>query len=152
MLGGRPKKIEVLCGEWAFSFISSCWMATLDCEYSTSKRWICKEKYTYCISIILPEMPDAAKLSLLLQPDGLRVLRLPKNLVFRLGDAEPEILWRSENEVVECAMGSIGLFSPMVEERILVGRRDDWEYLDGRSSTGAPPELPGGNWEGCSDP
>jgi hypothetical protein len=93
-------------------------------------------------------MPDAAKLSLLPHPAGLRVLRLPKNLVFRLGDAEPEILWISENEVVEYALGSIGLFSPMLEDRMLVGRRDDWEYLDARGSTGVPPEVPGGNWEG----
>lgn len=74
---------------------------------------------------MLPEIPDGARLSLLLQPPGLRALRLPKNLVFRLGDVEPAILWRSENEVVEYALGIVGLFSPILEDKTLVGRRED---------------------------
>jgi hypothetical protein len=60
-----------------------------------------------------------------------------------LGDVEPAILWRSENEVVEYALGSVGLLSPSVEDKILVGRRDDWECLDARRlwSAGVPPEA-----------
>jgi hypothetical protein len=92
---------------------------------------------------MLPEIPDGAKLSLLLQP-GLRLPRLPKNLVLRLGDVEPAIL--SENEAVEYALGRVGLFSPIFEDKILLGRRDDWEYLDGRRvwSAGVTPEVLGG--------
>lgn len=74
---------------------------------------------------MLPETPDWARLSLLLQPPGLRVLMLPKNLVLRLGDVEPAILWRSENELLEYALGSVGLLSPILEDSALVGRRDD---------------------------
>lgn len=105
-LGGRARSTEARCWESPFSFVSSCWRAT-------------------CISTILPETPDAARLSLLPHPPGLSALRLPKNLVFRLGEVEPAILCRSENEVVEYALGIVGLFSPMLEDKILVGRRDD---------------------------
>lgn len=52
---------------------------------------------TYCMSIMLPEMPDGARLSWLLHP-ALRFF-MPKKRV-RLGDADPK-LCMSENEAWE---------------------------------------------------
>lgn len=52
---------------------------------------------TYCISIMLPEIPDGAKLSWLLHP-ALKFF-IPKKRV-RLGDADPK-LWISEKEAWE---------------------------------------------------
>ena len=96
--------------------------------YSEYRKWPLERFFlndAYCISSMLPETPDWARLSLLLQPPGLRDLMLPKNLVLRLGDVDPAILWRSEKEVVEYALGSVELLSPILEDKILVGRRDD---------------------------
>ena len=46
-------------------------------------------KLTHCMSTMLPEKPEGAKLSWLLQPE-LRFL-IPKNLVLRFGDDAPRL-------------------------------------------------------------
>lgn len=48
------------------------------------------------------------------------------SLALRLGDTKSAILWESENEAVECALGS-GRLSPVLEDKKLLGCGDDWE-------------------------